>query len=125
VSWSFTDVRILLAGMSNMLSDIVTAVIAELPDSVVAGHAGEHDDLLSEIRLTNADVVMLQVARPGDAESFTPLLRGFPALRVVAMTTDGSSGYLYELRPTVTYLAELSAASLRMALRGDHGLAVN
>ena len=125
VSWSSTDVRILLAGMSNMLSNIVSAVIGQLPDSVVAGRAEEPNDLLSEVRQANADVVILQDAHPDNADSFAVLWRSFPSLLVVAITADGSSGYLHELRPCSTYLEELSAGVLQAALQGDHGRMMN
>src|SRR5437660_5420238 len=106
--------------MSNMLSNIVAAVVDQMPDSVVAGRSDTRDHLFSDVRLTNADVVMLQDEHPDKTESFLELLRRFPALLVVAITADGTAGYLHELRPHTTYLAELSAAALQVALRADH-----
>jgi len=111
--------------MSNMLSNIVAAVIDQIPDSVVAGRSDTRDHLFSDVRLMNADVVVVQDENPDKIDSFLALLRRFPALLVVAITADGTAGYLHELRPHTTYLAELSAAALQVALGGDHQRTIN
>jgi hypothetical protein len=109
-------VRILLAGMSNMLSSIVTAALAQAPDIVVVGRIGDDEDLASGIRLTSADAVILQTSDPGAGESFAPLLRSFPTLKVVAIDRTGS-GFVQQLHPYSTRIAELSANALQSALR--------
>lgn len=108
--------RILLAGMSNMRSNIITAALAQAPGIVVAGHVGEGQDLAFEIRMTRADAVIVQVRQPGTAEDFAILLRTFPALKVVAIDRTGSSGFVHQLRPYSTRLAELSADVLQSVL---------
>src|SRR5271169_3540957 len=77
-------VRILLAGMSNMLSNIVTAALARAPDIVVAGHVADTDNLASQICFTGADAVIVQTSRPSAAATFLPLLHTFSTLKVVA-----------------------------------------
>jgi chemotaxis response regulator CheB len=110
-------VRILLAGMSNMLVNIVTAVLAQVPEANVAGAAATGEDLAGQIRLTNSDVVMIQTSQPDNSDAFEPLLRRFPKLRVVAIADNASHGTLHELRPHRMRLPELSAESLTSALR--------
>ena len=100
-----------------MLVSIVTAALAQASDMVFAGQIGERDDLVSEIRLKRADRVMLQATQPGNIDEFVPLLQEFPKLKVVAITSDGSSGFLHELRPFSMRLTELSADVLQSALR--------
>lgn len=117
--------RILLAGMSTMLSNIVSAVIEQLPDSTVAGRVEDRALLLVEVGLVNADVVMLQDPHPEAAQSFLTLLRSFPTVRVVAITDDGSSGYLHEMRLTSAHLPELSACVLQAALSGEWARMLN
>jgi hypothetical protein len=112
-------VRILLAGMSNMLSSIVSAALAQAPDMVVAGHVSEGKDLVSEIHRTGAEAVIVQVGQPGADESFAPLLHSFPALKVVAIDGTCSSGFVHQLRPYSFRLAELSADMLQSVLRAD------
>lgn len=104
-----------------MLSTIVTAVIAQLPGGVVAGRVAGAGELEAGIRSTGSDVVVMQHDTPGDPAGFVPLLRQFPELRVVAITADGHSGYLHELRPSQIHLAELSATALDVALRAAAG----
>ena len=117
------DVRILLAGMSNMLSTIVTAAIAQAPDIVVVGRAGENEDLALKIGLTSADAVIVQADRPEAVKNFVPLFRGFPALKVVVIDGDCSSGFLHQLRLHSIRLPELSADLLQSVLRAEISLA--
>lgn len=110
--------RILLAGMSNMLVNVITAVCAQTADLVVAGQVGEGDDLHSIIRSTRADVVIVRSASPDDTDAFVPWLHSFPVLKVVAITMNGRSGFLHELQPISTPIPELSAEVLKTTLRG-------
>jgi hypothetical protein len=109
-------VRILLAGMSNMLSNIVTAALASAPDIVIAGHVADTEDLASQIRSTGADAVIVQTSRPNTAANFLPLLRTFSTLKVVAIDATGR-GFLHQLRPYSFRLTEVSAGVLLSALR--------
>jgi hypothetical protein len=109
--------QVLLAGMSNMLTSIITAALQQSPDMIISGVVAEHDDLAAQIRATQADGVLMHAAEPGDAVRFRPLLLSFPTLKIVAITSDGKRGFLHELRPRSTRIVELSAASLQAALR--------
>jgi DNA-binding NarL/FixJ family response regulator len=110
--------RILLAGMSTMLTAIITAALEQSPDMTIAGVASERDDLAALVRSAQVDVVVIQAAEPGDSGRFRPLLLSFPALKVIAITSDGKGGFLHEMRPWSMQLVELSAATLLSALRG-------
>jgi hypothetical protein len=110
-------VRILLAGMSNMLSSIVTAALAQAPDLVVAGQIGDDEDLTAQIALTSANAVITQATRPGAVERYVPLLRRFPALRMVAIDSVSNTGFVHELRPYSIRLPELSVDVLQSVLR--------
>jgi hypothetical protein len=111
-------VRILLVGLSHLLSDIITAVFAGLPDIAVAGYVNDIKDLESEIRLQNADAVITQASQPGNADLFLPLLRSFPELKVVAIDNSGKEGFVHQLRPWSYCLVELSTETLQAALTG-------
>jgi hypothetical protein len=113
---TFQFVRILLAGMSNMLSSIITAALAQAPDLVVAGQIGDDEDLTVQISLMNADAVIMQSSSPGASERFVPLLRRFPELKVVAIHSASNSGFVHRLRPYSTRLPELSADVLQAVL---------
>ena len=109
--------RILLAGMSNMLSNIVKAALAQAPDIIVLGHVADDGRLASQIRLTSADAVIVQTSHPSAAATFSELLHTFPALKVVAIDSAGSGGFLHQLRPYSTRLAEVAVKVLLSALR--------
>jgi hypothetical protein len=111
-------VRILLAGLSNMLSDIVTAALASLPEITVVGRITGSVDLSLELRLMNADAVIAQTSQPANADRFLPLLRSFPELKIVAIDSGGAMGFVHQLRPSSLRLTELSAEVLYTALIG-------
>jgi hypothetical protein len=108
--------------MSNMLFDIVTAAIAQAPDITVAGQVGENEDLAAKVDLVGVDAVIVQSDRPDSAEIFASLLRRCPALKVIAIRSDCSSGSLHQLRPYSIRLPELSADLLQSALRREVSL---
>lgn len=114
---TFQYMRILLAGMSNMLSSIITAALAQAPDLVVAGQIGDDEDLTAQISLTKADAVITQSSTPEAIERFVPLLRRFPELKVVAIHSASNSGFVHQVRPYSTRLPELSAEVLQAVLR--------
>jgi DNA-binding NarL/FixJ family response regulator len=102
-----------------MLSNILTGVLAQSPDIVVAGNVGEGEDLASKIRSTSADALILRSSQPEATESFASLLRSFPDLKVVAIDAAGRSGFVHQLRPYSVRIAHLSADVLQSALRAD------
>jgi hypothetical protein len=114
-------VRVLLVGMSNMLSEIVTATLAQAPDIVVAGDVAYDEDLGLQIRATAAGAIIVQTTHPGTAATFIRLLHNFPALKVVAINASGSVGFLHQLRPYSLRFAEVSADMLLAALRAPSG----
>jgi hypothetical protein len=105
--------------MSNMLSSIVTAAIAQAPDIVVAGQVGEKKDLPMKVGVIGADAVIVQSDHADVAESFMPLLTAFPALKVIAIQSDCNSGFLHQLRPHSIRLPLVSADLLQSALRAQ------
>jgi DNA-binding NarL/FixJ family response regulator len=111
--------RILLAGMSNMLTSIITAALQQVPDIVIAGVANERTDLSHHIRANRAESVIMQMADPGSFELIRPLLLSFPTLKIIGITGDGQNAFVHELYPRSTQLVELSAATLLAALQAS------
>jgi DNA-binding NarL/FixJ family response regulator len=114
-----THLRILLTGMSNMLANIVAAALAPAPDIAIVGSVGENHDVAAEVRAAHVDAVVAQTMQPQNGEAFRSLLLGFPALKVIAIADDGSSGFVHELRLVSSRLVELSSSTLQAALRGE------
>jgi hypothetical protein len=109
----------LLAGMTNMLFQIVSSVLAQSPESVLVGHVDSEEEVGAHVRLTRADVVMMQSKCPGDGETAWPLLYQFPELKVVTIASSGRNGFVHEVRPVVPPLLDLSTETLYAALRSD------
>jgi hypothetical protein len=67
-----------------------------------------------------ADVILVgEDAKRGEPE-YTELLLSRPGLKVVALTDDGKNGTLHEMRPHYFPLGEISAETLREAIRGRY-----
>jgi hypothetical protein len=113
-------VRILLAGMTNMLFQIVSAVVAQSSEGILVGRVDTAEEISSRISSTQADVVMMQVNDPESGHGVWPLLYRFPTLKVVTIASSGRNGFVHELRPHVCRLADLSAEALHAALHSQH-----
>jgi DNA-binding NarL/FixJ family response regulator len=108
--------RIILVGLPRMLRDIIGELVRTEPDLSIVGEYGDSGEALEVIERAQADVVITAVderARP----SAPVLLRRHPALRVLAVSADGTEGYLYELRPIERMLGEVSPRTLLSAIR--------
>jgi DNA-binding NarL/FixJ family response regulator len=110
--------RILLDGMSEMLRTIITDILSTDPQCEIMADMVEQNHLRSQLRETPADVVILAVP---DVEATSSrcaeLLAHHPATRIIAITSDGKRALLYDLRPQVTPIDELSPATLLSAIR--------
>lgn len=117
--------RVLLAGMTNLLVQIVAGVISQSPESEVvqspqggvAGEGGDIGSVADQVRSSGADVVMMPASDRPDAEAVWPLLYQFPRLKVVTLSRSGEGGFVHELHPFVRVLHEMSASALNAALR--------
>jgi hypothetical protein len=111
--------RILLAGMTNMLFQIVSSVLAQSAENTLVGRVDSQDEVASRVRSTHADVVMMQATHPESGQTIWPLLYKFPALKVVTIASSGRNGFVHELRPVAHPLLDLSAETLHAALRSE------
>jgi DNA-binding NarL/FixJ family response regulator len=113
------QIRILLARMPKMLLDILSHVVASEFDMMVAGLVEDDEDLLAAARRTRANVLLVEQTAEDEREKYRSLLLGRPKLKVVAVSGNGRTGKLYELRPHRVLLGEMSADALRRAIRGQ------
>jgi hypothetical protein len=110
--------RVLFAGIPKMLSDILGQVLASEPDMTIAGRIRHEQDLLKAVQVTRANVVLAKQNAEDERETYAPLLFRRPQLKVVAVAADGSTGLVYALHPQRIPLGEMSADTLRRAIRG-------
>ena len=110
-------IRVLFAHMPKLLLDIVRKVVESAPDMTVAGETADRE-LAPAAKRLRADVVLVAQGAGQSDSDYVTLLRKRPSLKVLAITGDGKSGTLHEMRPYRIPLGEMSADTLRDAIRG-------
>lgn len=108
-------IRILLAETADGLRAVVNHALAGQPDLIVVGSAnGEVEVLLQAERVDVVIVGMSGTALPSVAER---LVDEYPRIGVLAIDVDRAQGLLYQLRPQLAQIAELTPAVLTAAIR--------
>ena len=110
-------IRILLTGLTIAVADALEHILNSQGDMEVIGHLDDPLEILLAATLEGADVVILgldQEELPGIASH---LLSERPGLRILAVSPDGRRAFLFELRPQVVPLGELSPEGLVDAIR--------
>jgi hypothetical protein len=107
--------RLALLDLPALLADVVVETFVEQPDlevEVIPARSAPQQVLAG-----NPDVVMIGVADPQHYSSAERLLRQRPDLALFAISLDARQAWIHELCPRSRPLAELSATSLRAAVR--------
>jgi hypothetical protein len=111
-------IRILLVDLPAILHDIVRDVLVRARGILVVGDVTDPAQPLGpEIERTGAVVVVVGSDHPELTGCRVPVFPGHPDLRLVTLTADGSEATLYEMRPHMTRLGELSPEGLAEVLR--------
>jgi chemotaxis response regulator CheB len=110
-------IRVLLARMPSLLLDTISHVVASAPDMTVVGKVHERD-LAVAAKRTRADAILVGEDEVPRTDEYSALLLKNPRLRVLAISDDGKTGTLHEMRPHRIPLGAISAATLRDAIRG-------
>ncbi len=109
--------RILLDGMPKMLRTIIRNIVLADPQCEIVAETGEQNDLRAQLCATPADVIILALTDWDDRpDRFAALLVDNPASRVIGITPGGTRAFLYDLRPHLTYIDELTPAALLSAI---------
>ncbi len=109
----------LVVTLSPFLRELVASVLApEFPVDVV-GALDTRENLAVRIREHAPDIVLLGLGE-GEADAMDPLLLKASSLaRILALTHNGQSAWLYESPGRRVALSDLSIASLKEALRAS------
>jgi hypothetical protein len=94
-----------------LLRDIVERVVAPEPDLQVVGAVEGLDTLAGEVERTDADVVILGLRDERLLGSLDALLYAHARLRILAVTGEGRTALLYELRPHRMPIGAVPAAA--------------
>jgi DNA-binding NarL/FixJ family response regulator len=108
--------RIVLIDMPRMLREIIREVVAAEPGAEVVAEFGEPVDLVPAVLAHRAGFVILGADLA--AGEVARLLDELPRTRVLGVADDGGQSFLYELRPHMVELGEISPERLLEAIRG-------
>jgi len=112
--------RVVLGTMPPLLGDIVRETLIHQTDLEVLAEVGTRGEIDFAVTSTRAHVAILGIS-PGDWGTLDVLLRqllkSHPQLRVIALASDGRSGYVYQLEPRTVAIADVSPAALVNAIR--------
>jgi DNA-binding NarL/FixJ family response regulator len=110
-------IRILLATMPQMLGDIVRQTLEGQADLELVGEVRERRELATITEQTRPDVMVLGLRSGESCHQFRHLLDEYPQLRLLALTADGRTAQLYELKPQLTTLLDVSPRTLLELIR--------
>ena len=109
-------IRVVVGKTPELLGEIILNALAGEQAVRVVGIAETEDPLVELCRRKRPDVVVLG-SLDTDAESICRrLLHSTPRVKVVALTSNGRTTFLFELRPHKVELGELSPGELADAV---------
>lgn len=104
-------VHIVIIDVPRLLRDVVTRILSTLPGVEVSFLESDMVSLAETLAKNGARIAIVGAARYGPADVRDTLLR-HPLTKVLAVVGDASSATLYELRPYVIELGEVSPERL-------------
>lgn len=111
-------VGVALGGMPRLLQDIVSDILQLQPElSVTIIEDCGEERLIEAVRSNRIDVLITAAPTAGSAEPPIDLLYARSSLRVLDLESDGRTGVLYSLEPSVQRLTEVSPSGLLAAIR--------
>jgi DNA-binding NarL/FixJ family response regulator len=112
--------RILIAGMPPIASRILRDLVAADPQLEVVDCIDEGVGLSEEIARGHADAIITRASDAREAERWAMLLHAHPGLRMIVLSADGRSAFVYRVVSQRTVLHDVSAQALLTALHpGD------
>ncbi len=109
-------IRVGLAGLSPMLRDLATGIVAEQPDMVVVGTYARCEEWQSALQKL-PDILVVSISDTDLPPACEELMTEQPRLRVIAVAGDARRAYMYELQPRRIPLGEVSPQGLVHAIR--------
>lgn len=125
-------IRVLIAEMPQLVTDIAQEAIERQPDMEIVGVVPDPGALRTTVTSTRAQVLLCPMGSGELPAVYRELFDSHPRLRLLAIEPDGRSGGVYELRPTRTPLdvwpdglveAIRAAGHARNSFSGDEAIA--
>jgi hypothetical protein len=103
--------------MPRLLADIIAGVVADQHGRMrIIGEIPSLADLPAMAARLRADIVILASAEPKAPKPARAVLHRCPQARVLAITSDGKSGFMWELLPHCIPLGEVSPGVIVSAI---------
>jgi hypothetical protein len=112
-------IRIYLLGMPRMLRSLVRDILEREVDMEIVGETATSEP--AEILATDPNMVIVGMESADLPPAGTSLLSDLSKVRVLGLSPQGRSGYLYELRPRRQPVGEVSPQSLVKVIREGQG----
>jgi len=114
--------------MPPLLGDIVREILTRQTDFEVLAEVQTRGEIMPAVQHTGAQVVVVGIAAGGWvglSALLRELLAVHPRLTVIALASDGRSGYVYQLQPRTVAIDDISPASLVRAIRATAAMDVH
>ena len=115
-----SPIRVVLAALPPLLGDIVRETLVRDAEALVDAEVGSANDITPTLERATADVVVVGVA-PSEWSDLSSLVRlllfEHPRLTIVALASDGRSGYVYQQQPRGVAIHDITPKSLVHAIR--------
>ena len=117
-----TPTRVVLGTMPPLLGDIVRETLARHEDVEVLADVETPSEVAAAVDRTSADVAVLGMSASGARDTtvlMQSLLTNHPRLTVIALASDGRSGYVCQLEPRTIAIDDISPSALVDAIRSN------
>lgn len=123
-----TPIRVVLATMPPLLGDIVRATLARDPDVEILAEVASREAIARAVGQFDPDVTILGVSA-GEWSALSHLLRetlgAHPRLAIIALASDGRSGYVYRMQPRGVVIDDITPRSLVQLIHANAGVGVH
>ena len=112
--------RVVLGTMPPLLGDIVRETLTRQTDFEVLAEVATLGEIAPAVQRSDAHVAIVGLATDGWSSLgglVQDLLAHRPRLTVIALSSDGRTGYVYQLQPRTVAIGDMSPSSLVRAIR--------
>jgi hypothetical protein len=111
-------IRIVVIGLPQILRDVIRDIVADQPDMEVVGDLPENADP-AMIEDLGGNFVAVRAGPSGELPDVGNRLleRRAQGLRILGLSAEGRSGYVYELRPNEVAIGDVSPDRLLKVIR--------
>jgi DNA-binding NarL/FixJ family response regulator len=111
-------IKVLLAIRPGMIAEVVRHLVEQQPDMAVIGDGIDLIELVSAIRTTGAEVVILTPAdSDGEPGIGSYLLAMYPQLKIMALSAKGDTAVLYQSSSPQKRMDDVGEAAILGAIR--------